>query len=268
MQAVVLRVNGGQAAEVQDAIAVEEPLEVRIGSSPFAVLMRTPGHDADLVAGFLFSERIISSPRDLDAIEPCRDADHPEARNVMNVTLGGEAARSLDRALARRRQVVTNSSCGLCGRLTLDAVHVTAPHVDSSLTVSRETLIALPRTLRERQSLFSETGGLHAAGLFDRTGACVSCYEDVGRHNALDKLIGRALLDDAVPLGDRVLTVSGRASYEIVQKAFLAGIPIVAAVSAPSSLAVRLADAAGVTLVGFVRDLGFNVYTHAERVTG
>jgi FdhD protein len=239
---------------------------VRIAQAPFAVLMRTPGDDAELVAGFLFSEHVISSCEDLGAIDPCTDPDHPEARNVVNVTLAAEAARALDRVLAARRKVVINSSCGLCGRLTLDAVHVTAAHVDSPLISDRALISSLPQALRERQTLFTETGGLHAAGLFEPGGLCVSSFEDVGRHNALDKLVGRALLDDDLPLSDRVLAVSGRASYEIVQKAFLAGIPIVAAVSAPSSLAIRLADAAGITLIGFVRDGGFNVYAHPERV--
>lgn len=266
MQAAMLRVNGAGRTEVRDAIAVEEPLEIRLARSPFAVLMRTPGDDRELVAGFLFSERVIWSGDDLGAIEPCTDADHPQAQNVVNVMLAGQAEGALDRVMARRRQVLANSSCGLCGRLSIESLQVNAPYIDAPLSIAARVVVSLPEALRARQSLFSETGGLHAAGLFSADGSCVASYEDVGRHNALDKIVGRELVEGRLPISSHVLAVSGRASYEIVQKAFLAGIPIVAAVSAPSSLAIRLADAAGVTLVGFVRDGSFNVYTHPGRV--
>jgi FdhD protein len=262
----VVRVSGAIAARVEDAIAVEEPLEVRLHGFSFAVLMRTPSDDEDLAAGFLFAERVITSAGEIEAIEPCRDTDHPNARNVINVTLRGEAADRLDRLLEARRCVVTNSSCGVCGRLSLESLQVHAAYIESPLTVTREVVRSLPRTLHQYQSVHSETGGLHAAGLFTSDGACLSAFEDVGRHNAVDKLIGRELRRGTLPGSDRLLTVSGRASFELVQKAFLAGIPVMAAVSAPSTLAIQLAEAAGITLIGFVRNDGFNIYTHPSRV--
>jgi FdhD protein len=263
---IVLRVAGDAAVRVDDAIAVEEPLELRLNGFSFAVLMRTPGDDERLATGFLFSERVIGSAAEIDRIEPCRDPEHPHARNIVNVTLAGRARQNLERILDERRCVVTNSSCGVCGRLSLDALQVSAPFVDAPLRLGAACILSLPERLRTRQSLFHETGGLHGAGLFTAEGECVFSYEDVGRHNAVDKLIGRALLDGRLPASSRVLVVSGRASFELVQKAFLAGIPVMAAVSAPSSLAIQLADAAGITLVGFVRAGGFNVYTHPHRI--
>lgn len=264
----VLRVAGGTTTAVDDAVAIEEPLELRLNGFSFAVLMRTPGEDDVLAAGFLFAERVISSADDIERIGPCADDDHPHARNVLNVTLRGNALRTLDRFLEARRCVVTNSSCGVCGRLSIDSLQVHAPFIGAPLPIDPEVLRLLPHALRERQSQFDETGGLHAAGLFTPAGECVASYEDVGRHNAVDKLAGRALFDRALPASSRVLVVSGRASFELVQKAFLSGIPVMAAVSAPSSLAIQLADAAGITLIGFVRANRFNIYTHAHRVTG
>jgi FdhD protein len=184
----------------------------------------------------------------------------------VNVTLEGEAARRLDRLLQERRCVVTNSSCGVCGRLSIESLQVHAAYVDSPLAVTRDVIASLPRALHRNQSLFSLTGGLHAAGLFSRDGTCVSVFEDVGRHNAVDKLMGRELRAGALPASERLIAVSGRASFELVQKAFLAGVPVLAAISAASSLAIQLADAAGITLVGFVRGEGFNIYTHPRRV--
>lgn len=262
----VLRVAGHSAIPVEDAVAVEEPLELRLNGFSFAVLMRTPGDDDVLAAGFLFAEHVIASAGDIDALEPCRDPDHPHARNVLNVTLRGTARENLDRMLESRRCVVTNSSCGVCGRLSLESLQVAAPFIDASMRLEPALVRGLPEKLRGRQSQFDETGGLHAAGLFTAGGDCVSVYEDVGRHNAVDKLVGRALIDGELPASSRILAVSGRASFELVQKAFLSGIPVMAAVSAPSSLAIQLADAAGITLVAFVRDGRFNVYTHPERV--
>lgn len=262
----VVRVSGATAARVDDAIAVEEPLEVRLHGFSFAVLMRTPGHDEDLAAGFLFAERVITQPGEIASVEPCRDPDHPHARNIINVTLRGDASRRLDGLLEARRCIVANSSCGVCGRLSIESLQVHAAYVASPLTVTREVIRSLPHALRDRQSLHSETGGLHAAGLFTRDGVCLSAFEDVGRHNAVDKLVGREVRDGALPASDRILAVSGRASFELAQKAFLAGIPVMAAVSAPSTLAIQLADAAGITLVGFVRNDGFNIYTHPSRV--
>jgi FdhD protein len=262
----VLRIAGAAASRVEDAIAVEEPLEIRLHGFSFAVLMRTPGDDENLAAGFLFSERAVESDAEIQRIEPCQDAAHPHAGNVLNVTLRGGAVDRLTRLLEARRCIVTNSSCGVCGRLSIDSLQVHAPYVTSPLTVSRDVLLSLPETLRAGQSAFSATGGLHAAALFSADGACTSVYEDVGRHNAVDKLVGRALRERSIPVHDRMLMVSGRASFELVQKAFLAGIPLLAAVSAPSTLAIQLADAAGITLVGFLRGSSFNVYTHPGRI--
>ena len=262
----VVRVAGDAVVRVDDAIAIEEPLEIRLHGFSFAVLMRTPGDDPDLVAGFLLSERVVTHAGELERIEPCRDPDHPHARNVVNVTLGGDAAARLDRLLEARRCIVTNSSCGVCGRLSIESLQVHAPFIDAPLTIAREVVVRLPDVLRHHQSQFSESGGLHAAGLFTASGTCVSAFEDVGRHNAVDKLVGRALRDGRLPASTSVLVVSGRASFELVQKAFLAGIPVLAAVSAPSSLAIELAEGAGITLVGFVRGGGFNVYAHPQRV--
>jgi FdhD protein len=262
----VLRVAGASAAPVDDAIAIEEPLELRLNGFSFAVLMRTPGDDDVLAAGFLFAERVISSAADIESIKACTDEEHPSARNVLNVTIGGAARQHLERILDARRCVVTNSSCGVCGRLSLESLQVSAPFVSAPMNLTPELVRALPDTLRRQQCLFEETGGLHAAGLFTREGECTSVYEDVGRHNAVDKLVGRTLLDGQLPASDRILVVSGRASFELVQKAFLSGIPVMAAVSAPSTLAIELAAAAGITLIGFVRAGSFNVYTYPQRV--
>jgi FdhD protein len=251
-----------------DLAAVEEPLEVRLHGKPFAVIMRTPGEDRALAAGFLFSEGVVGGASALGAVEHCRHPDRQEAHNVVDVYLLGEARASLDRLLEERRNVLANSSCGLCGRVTIDAVAVRAARIGVGWTMDKDVAARLPAALRARQAGFEGTGGLHAAGLFTAGGDCVMSAEDVGRHNAVDKVVGQMLLDDRLPLADLVLAVSGRVSYEIVQKAWLAGIGLVCAVSAPTSLAVDLADRAGITLLGFARDGGFNVYTHADRLTG
>jgi FdhD protein len=262
----VTRVRGAARSADVDRAATEEPLEIRLHRRPFAVIMRTPGADRELAAGFLLSERVLSSADDLGAIEYCTDDDGGAAANIVNVTLAGPAADRLDDLLAARRQVTTNASCGLCGRLTIESLRVEAPAIAAPLRVAAPTLASMPDRLRAAQAVFASTGGLHAAGLFDVAGCLRESAEDVGRHNAVDKVIGRMLMRDALPLSDRVLFVSGRASFEIVQKAFLAGIPVVAAVSAPSTLAIELADEAGITLVGFVRGDAFNIYTHGSRV--
>jgi FdhD protein len=250
-----------------DVAATEEPLEIRLHGRPFSVIMRTPGADRALAAGFLFSEGVIRSAADIGAIEHCRHPHHPEVHNVVDVYLLGEAAASLEARLAERRNVLTTSSCGLCGRTTIESLRVRAEPLAADWTMPGAAVAALPDCLREHQAVFDETGGLHAAGLFAAGGICEGVAEDVGRHNAADKVIGAKLLDDRIPLGHHVLVVSGRASYEIVQKAWLAGIRVVCAVSAPSSLAVELAHEAGITLLGFVRDRGFNVYSHEARIT-
>jgi FdhD protein len=258
----VVRFQGVVRSEDADRAAVEEPLEIRLHGQPFAVVMRTPGHDRELAAGFLLSENVIAGADDLGTIAYCQDA-----LNVLNVTLAGQAGERLDQLLAARRQVSMNSSCGLCGRLTIESLRVDRPPIGGTFTVAAQVLAALPQRLRPAQRLFDETGGLHAAGLFTAGGELAAAAEDVGRHNAVDKVIGGLLLTEELPIADRVLCVSGRTSYEIVQKAFLAGIPVIASVSAPSSLAIDLARDAGLTLVGFVRGSTFNVYSRQERIS-
>jgi FdhD protein len=256
-----------------DHAATEEPMEIRLHGDPFAVVMRTPGADVELTAGFLWSERAISTLAELGTIARCADgevwpgtgpAPGPAAReNVVNVTLVGVdvAAR-----LADRRRVLTNASCGVCGRLTLESLRADAPAITARWSIDAGVLGDLPRRLREGQAIFDQTGGLHAAGLFSPDGTLITEAEDIGRHNAVDKVVGRMLLAENVPLAEHVLVVSGRASFEIVQKAFLAGIPIVAAVSAASSLAIDLAHETGITLVGFLRGSTFNVYANGWRI--
>lgn len=271
----IVRVRGEARAADLDRAAAEEPLEIRLHHRPFAVLMRTPGADAELAAGFLLAEQVLHGADDLGTIEHCTDraegekeGRHLPRENIVNVTLANGSAEAIDRLVADRRQVTTNSSCGLCGRRTIESLAADVAPVRSSWTVAARIVSALPASLRARQAVFDDTGGLHAAGLFARDGTLLEAAEDVGRHNAVDKIVGRMLMRDALPLGDCVLCVSGRTSYEIVQKAVIAGVPIVAAVSAPSSLAIDLAEALGVTLVGFVRGEGFNIYAHPERIEG
>jgi FdhD protein len=262
----VTRVRGNEQSRAADCAAAEEPLEVRLHGRSFAVVMRTPGADRELAAGFLFSERVLTSADELGTIEYCTDpaADHPE--NIVNVTLTGGTPATIEHMLAERRQVTTNSSCGLCGRLTIESLRTGGRPLDASWTVGRSVVSGFPDRLRASQRTFDATGGLHAAGLFTADGRLEDLAEDVGRHNAVDKVIGRMLMREALPLSDRVLFVSGRTSFEIVQKAFLAGIPVLVSVSAPSTLAIDLAVETGMTLVGFVRGTGFNVYAHPERI--
>jgi len=245
----VLRLPGPSRS--RDVVAVEEPLEIRVNGAPIAVTMRTPGHDEELALGFLVSE----------GIEP-RSAALPDdfAANTIEVEAEGFDPARLE------RHFYTSSSCGVCGKGALEAVAVEAPRVETDLEVPATLLADLPETLRERQPAFAETGGLHATGLFDRAGELLCVREDVGRHNAMDKVIGWAFGERLLPLADRVLCVSGRLSFELVQKAAVAGCPILVAVGAPSSLAVDLARDRGVTLCGFVRDGRVNVYTAEWRV--
>jgi FdhD protein len=257
----VVRVGGAGRAEETDLAAVEEPLEVRLHDRPFAVIMRTPGADCELTAGFLLAEGVLQSPDDLALVAHCADSE-----NVVNVRLNGGSAARLEEVLADRRYVVTNASCGMCGKLTIDRLAESAPRVAGGLRVSPALVAGLPDRLRGSQQVFDETGGLHAAAIVAPDGTLVAVAEDVGRHNAVDKIVGRMLMRDALPLAGVLLVVSGRTSYEIVQKAVIAGIPLVASVSAPSSLAIDLAADRGVTLVGFVRGGRFNIYTHAERI--
>ena len=264
----------GQEIEREDSLAVEEPLEIRVrapGSSSaaaFVTTMRTPGHDEELAAGLLFAEGVLGARAELLALERPRDP-RIAAELRANVLVAELAPAALARALALQRTTVMGSACGVCGRTVIGRVlpEGTRPLV-SSLRLQAEYFHALPALLRERQSVFARTGGLHAAGLFDASGQLLELREDIGRHNALDKLVGVHWLAGRLPLADKVLLVSGRAGFELVQKACSAGIPVMASVSAPSSLAVELAEAAGITLVGFLRERRFNVYAHGARVAG
>jgi len=260
----VVKVREHGASECLDHLAVEEPLEIRLGGVSLTVTMRTPGDDEELVAGFLFSEGIIAGAEDLDVIARYRGPDgDPDDGNVMNVLLKGDLRVAKDRL---RRNFVASSSCGLCGKATIDAIRMALPPVRSDLVISIDRLNRLGAAMHDAQSTFEKTGGLHAAGLFDADGRMIVLREDIGRHNAVDKIIGHRVLARAVPLDRQVLMVSGRVSFEIMQKALTAGIPVIAAVSAPSSLAVQMALAADMTLIGFARNGGFNLYSGAHRV--
>ena len=264
----VLRLTDGVGAAVDDRVAVEEPLEVRVNGVPFAVIMRTPGHDLPLAAGFLLAEDVVREAGEIAAIEQCDDVEDEARGNVLNVTVTGDAAARVTARLGERRQIITTAACGLCGRRTIESIRTRVASVGGAWTVPAAVITSLPGALREAQTAFDQTGGIHAAALCDLTGRVRLSAEDVGRHNALDKIVGRALLDGRVPLDDTLLVVSGRSSYELVQKALLAGVPLVAGVSAPSSLAVELARATGITLCGFVRGGSMNVYTHPHRIVG
>ncbi len=260
----VVRYEAASRSHRVDAAATEEPLEVRVNGDSFAVIMRTPGSDEQLAAGFLLAEQLVRRLDDILAVTVCLDANGTPLCNVLDVRLAADA--SLAGRLAARRQITTTSACGLCGRLTIESLQVEARPIEGRWSVDPAVVLSLPDALRRAQSVFDRTGGLHAAGLFDRDGNVEIVAEDVGRHNAVDKVIGAMLLAGRLPLDDLLLFVSGRASFEIVQKAFIAGIPIVGAVSAPSSLAIDLAQEAGMTLLGFVRTHGFNAYTHPHRL--
>lgn len=263
-------VEAGVTRNQTDLLATEEPLEIRLlidgESRTVAVTMRTPGADFELAAGFLHGEQIISDPDDVRRITYCIDPtiDVEQRYNIVNVELRTGVRPDL-RSL--ERNFYTTSACGICGKASLDALRLRGcPTILPGPRVAASTLTTLPNALRSGQGLFSSTGGLHAAGLFDVQGKLVAVREDVGRHNAVDKLLGWALLDHRLPLSNSILMVSGRTSYEILQKALVAGIPIVCAISAPSSLAVALAGDFGITLVGFLRGDRFNVYSGAERI--
>lgn len=274
IERVRVRAHEGESEiEREDALAVEEPLEIRIRSgsagppSSFVTTMRTPGHDEELAAGLLFAEGVLEGRKDLVSLErPADPRIEPELR--ANVLLAALDASAYERAAGLGRRTVMGSACGVCGKTSIEnVIPADRPALSSRLQVSAELLYSLPGRLRERQSLFARTGGLHAAGLFTADGDLLEIREDIGRHNATDKVVGAFLLQDSLPLTDRVLMVSGRAGFEIVQKAYAAGIPIVASVSAPSSLAVELAQTAGITLVGFLRERRFNIYANPERIS-
>lgn len=256
----------GEPRRRPDDLAAEEPLEIRVRRQPLAVTMRTPGQDIDLAMGFLLTEGIIGAAGDVVTAQLCGGTDTPNTYNVVDVTLGEDVPPPVTDP---SRNFYTTSSCGVCGKASIDAVRTRSRYdvAGDPLVVPARTLAELPDRLRAAQRTFERTGGLHAAGLFTAAGELLVLREDVGRHNAVDKVIGWALREGRLPLTGHVLLVSGRASFELTQKAWMAGLPMLAAVSAPSTLAAELAEEAGMTLVGFLRGETMNVYTSAQRVT-
>lgn len=263
----VVRVRDGEVSRRPDTLAVEEPMEIRLDGRPLTVTMRTPGHDFDLAVGFLVSEGVVRATGDVAAARYCAGATEEGVNtyNVVDLDLAPGVARP-DSSL--ERSFYTTSSCGVCGKSSLDAVRTTSAWsvADDPLRVDPAVLAQLPDRLRAAQEVFDRTGGLHAAGLFSADGELLCLREDVGRHNSVDKVVGHAAREGLLPLRGTVLVVSGRASFELVQKAVMAGIPVLAAVSAPSSLAVDLAEDSGLTLVGFLRGSTMNVYAAAQRL--
>jgi FdhD protein len=254
---------GARVQTGEDQVVREEPLEIRVGSVPIAVVMRTPGHDLELARGFAITERIVDDAAAITSVRHCTQVEHPEAEdNVVQLGLRADVVVDLARL---RRNLYSNSSCGICGKATIEQALAVAPPLDTTTRLSMTVLRALPERLRAEQAVFAQTGGLHAAGLFDGTGRAVVVREDVGRHNAVDKVVGWAAAKGASTT-DAILMVSGRVSFEIVQKALAARIGAIAAVSAPSSLAIELARASGIVLVGFVRDDRACVYAGDDRV--
>ncbi|MBL7261453.1 formate dehydrogenase accessory sulfurtransferase FdhD [Paractinoplanes lichenicola] len=265
----VVKINldaAGDPRRRPDDLAAEEPLEIRVRKAPLAVTMRTPGHDIDLAMGFLLTEGVIGHADDVVTAQLCAGTDTPNTYNVVDVVLGADVPPPVTDP---SRNFYTTSSCGVCGKASIDAVRTRSRFdvAGDPLRVPATTLAELPDRLRAAQRTFDRTGGLHAAGLFTAGGELLVLREDVGRHNAVDKVIGWALREGRLPLTGHLLLVSGRASFELTQKAWMAGLPLLAAVSAPSTLAAELADEAGMTLVGFLRGPSMNVYSGAERVT-
>jgi FdhD protein len=270
----VRRLRDGAWAQDDDVLAAEEPLEIRLiwkdgrrtVTRSIAVTMRTPGNDFELAAGFLHGEGILSAREDIADISYCTDEDEDQAFNIVTVILRPGLVFDVSRL---ERNFYTTSSCGVCGKAALESLEVQGCDiVPSGFEVSEDAVRGMPQALRAAQAVFEQTGGLHAAGLFNKDGSLLSLREDVGRHNAVDKLIGERFLEDELPASESVLMLSGRASFELLQKALVARIPVVAAVGAPSSLAVQLAESFNITLCGFVKADSLNVYTVPERVTG
>jgi len=269
MQLPVVHWQDTEQQEREEQLTVEEPLEIRLDRRSLAVIMRTPGHDHELACGFLFTEGIIKTPDDVLSIEDAVDADGLPLANVVDVMLRTSPTDAVDasNAPAFQRHFAVSASCGLCGKNSIADLMCDVPPLPTDDTrIPASTIYNLPAQLRVRQDVFSHTGGLHAAGLFTTGGEFYLLREDVGRHNAVDKLIGHGLLHHTLPYSRHILLVSGRTSFEIIQKALLARIPCIAAISAPSSLAVELAGDGGITLIGFLRDRAMNVYTHPERI--
>ena len=265
LQTRITRYRSGAFADQADDLAAEEPLELRIEGQSVAVLMRTPGQDRELAAGFLVSENIVRSPDEIFEITVCgENAADSDETNVVNVALKNPARFD---AKKFSRNLFSSSSCGICGKASIESIAKQFPPIDSrELRIRAAVLVDLPGRLSAAQKTFQLTGGLHACALFEEDGTLVAVREDVGRHNALDKLIGHALLENRLPLDHQILFLSGRVSFEMVQKALAAGIPIIAAISAPTSLAVQFAQANNQTLVGFVRGEQMNIYSGAERI--
>lgn len=255
------------ATERPDTLVVEEPMEIRVNSTPLAVTMRTPGSDVELAQGFLLTEGVIGGREDIGVARYCNSVDE-SGKNTYNVLDIALAPGVPEPSTGVERNFYTTSSCGVCGKASLDAIRTRTQHspAEDPVRIAADTILGLPGSLRVAQKVFSSTGGLHAAGLFTSDGELLCIREDVGRHNAVDKLVGWALENGRIPLHGMVLMVSGRASFELVQKAVMAGIPAMAAVSAPSSLAVDLARESGMTLAGFVRGETMNIYAHPERI--
>jgi FdhD protein len=263
-RARVLRYGADASTRTDDQLAAEEPLEIRIGEQPLTVMMRTPGHERELALGFLFGEGIIRSARDVAAVYVIPNGEHPEIENVLEIDLTPDAP-GVDRRW--QRNFLAASSCGLCGVSTIEAIHQSAPPLpDDGLAIDPEIIYGLDARLRSEQAIFARTGGLHAAGLFTLEGEPVVVREDIGRHNAVDKVIGHAVERQLLPLDRHILMVSGRTSFEIIQKALQARIPVLVAVSAPSSLARDLAQASNQTLIGFLRGRSLNVYSGRQRI--
>jgi len=258
-----LRWQHGRTAERIEKLAVEEPLEIRLAGRRFMLTMRTPGHDEELAAGFFFAEGFINDARELGEIRRVRGRKGAPEANAIDVILNVPADGLRSRL---KRNFVMSSSCGVCGKTSIDSIRRRVASAPDSARVAPATLLALSEKLRAAQRVFAATGGLHGAAIFSLDGAMLAIREDVGRHNAVDKVIGYALTNAMVPLAHHMMMVSGRLSFEIVQKAAAAGVPILAAVSAPSSLAVELAEEIGMTLVGFLRDGSFNIYTRPDRI--
>lgn len=260
---ILRRKADGSCECVHDDLTIEEPLEIRVGKDPLAVTMRTPGHDEELAVGFLLSEGIIRTRADVRELAHCRLTNSPG--NVLQVVLAPQVKFT---AANTHRFGTISASCGLCGKTSIAAIRQQFAGIDLArrVQIESETLLALPDKLRRAQKDFAKTGGIHAAAIFTTAGELLVLREDIGRHNAVDKAIGRAFLDDLLPLREHVLMVSGRSSLEIVQKALAAGLAIIASVSAPSTLAVSFARESGQTLIGFLRPPTFNVYSHIERV--
>jgi FdhD protein len=262
-----LRVEPGRTPQLRaDVVAVEEPLEIRVAGEALATTMRTPGHDHELALGFLCAEGLIDGRRDVGSVAHCGRPGDEAWGNVIEITPAPGAAIDLERSASARRGTLVTAACGVCGRRTIDDLVARVAPLDDGVSVRRDVVCEIVERLRSEQVNFQKSGGLHAAGLATADGRLLLVREDVGRHNAVDKLIGRLLLDDALPARGRILVVSGRSSFEIVQKALVARIPIVLGVSAPSSLAVAVAERARMTLVGFAREGAFNVYAGSERV--